>query len=125
MSGLFARSLCPLALMKSDSRIPIRFSSFSLLPGGGLFLVFGDDRIVHHVSMRLPNSNSNTKLLTLWSGLRVKIRTKIFAGFHHCPDNPSKLIRHRHSDETSGLFRPKRHDPFGQCAFVFASTMQQ
>ena len=24
---------------------------------GGLFLVFGGDRVVHHVSLRLPNSN--------------------------------------------------------------------
>jgi hypothetical protein len=43
--------------MKSDDRIPISHASFSLMTTGGLFLVFGGDRVVHHVSLRLPNSN--------------------------------------------------------------------
>ena len=56
MSGLVARRICPLALMKSDDRnIPIRFASFKLMSHNRLFLVFGGDRVVHRVSMRLPN----------------------------------------------------------------------
>ncbi len=57
MSGLLARSTYPLALMKSDNQVPIRRASYMLMALSRLFLVFGDDRVVHHVSLRLPNSN--------------------------------------------------------------------
>ncbi len=55
------RSICPLALMKSDDLDPYHHRSelfaFSLMTDCGLFLVFGGDHVVHHVSLRLPNSN--------------------------------------------------------------------
>jgi hypothetical protein len=57
MSGLLARSMCPLALMRSDDQDPINGASFALVTPSGLFLAFGGDRVVHHVSLRLPNSN--------------------------------------------------------------------
>jgi hypothetical protein len=43
--------------MKSDDRDPYHGRELSLMFFGGLFLVFGGDRVVHHVSLRLPNSN--------------------------------------------------------------------
>ena len=52
--------ICPLALMKSDDLDPYHHRSelfFSLMTDCGLFLVFGGDHVVHHVSLRLPNSN--------------------------------------------------------------------
>jgi hypothetical protein len=55
MSGLLARSIFPLALMKSDNLGPIRFASFALMTLGRLFQIFGGDRVVHHVSSHLPN----------------------------------------------------------------------
>ena len=54
---LSVRSICPRALMKSDDRDPYHGCELSLMFFGGLFLVFGGDRVVHHVSLRLPNSN--------------------------------------------------------------------
>jgi hypothetical protein len=55
MSGLVARRICPLALMKSDDRESLQICEFKLMSHNRLFLVFGGDRVVHRVSMRLPN----------------------------------------------------------------------
>jgi hypothetical protein len=57
MSGLSMRSICPLALMESDYHDPYHLNELYARGGGGLFLIFGGDRVVHHVSLRLPNSN--------------------------------------------------------------------
>ena len=46
-----------LALMKSDALDPIIGASSALMLGIRVFQAFGHDRVVHHVSMRLPNSN--------------------------------------------------------------------
>jgi len=62
MSGLFARSIYPLALMKSDYRDPIKRASFTLVTSGGLFLAFGGDRVVHHACCALTKLEP-TKLL--------------------------------------------------------------
>jgi hypothetical protein len=43
--------------MKSDDRVPYQDHELWLMAHSGLFLVFGGDRVVHHVSLRLPNSN--------------------------------------------------------------------
>lgn len=57
MSGLLVRRMCPLALMKSDDRVPYQRGELCahdikrVVPG------FGGNRVVHHVSLRLPNSN--------------------------------------------------------------------
>jgi hypothetical protein len=57
MSGLSMRSICPLALMKSDDHDPDHSDELFAHGFIGLFLIFGGDRVVHHVSLRLPNSN--------------------------------------------------------------------
>jgi hypothetical protein len=43
--------------MKSDDRDPYQFGELSAHDPIGLFLIFGGDRVVHHVSLRLPISN--------------------------------------------------------------------
>jgi hypothetical protein len=42
---------------KTASGKPGAVQSFTLVGRGGLFLIFGGGRVVHHVSLRLPNSN--------------------------------------------------------------------
>ncbi len=57
MSGLSVRSICPLAFVESDDRDPYHVDELMLITNGGLFLIFGGDRVVLYVSLRLPNSN--------------------------------------------------------------------
>jgi len=57
MSGLSMRSICPLALMESDYQDPYHVNELYARGAWRLFLIFGGDRVVHHVSLRLPNSN--------------------------------------------------------------------
>jgi hypothetical protein len=51
------RSIFPRALMKSDDRDPYQVGGLYAHDPSGLFLIFGGDRVVHHVSLRLPISN--------------------------------------------------------------------
>jgi hypothetical protein len=56
MSGLVARRICPLALMKSDDQNPYQICELQAhVSQQVVFLVFGGDRVVHRVSMRFPN----------------------------------------------------------------------
>ncbi|WP_210178226.1 hypothetical protein, partial [Methylosinus sp. R-45379] len=57
MSGLLVRRICPLALMKSDDRDPYQSGELCAHDGERVVPGFGCDRVVHHASLRLPNSN--------------------------------------------------------------------
>jgi hypothetical protein len=43
--------------MKSDDRDPYHVDELCAHGAKGLFLIFGGDRVIHHVCLRLPNSN--------------------------------------------------------------------
>jgi hypothetical protein len=66
---------------------------------GGLFQIFGGDRVVHHVSSHLPNSNLYIcpvnyafQRPVASSRLRKHLGSEAFAGLHHRPENPGQLV---------------------------------
>jgi hypothetical protein len=56
MSGLLARRIWPLALMKSDGRGPDHCGELCAHDDSRVVLGFGGGHVVHHVSLRSPNS---------------------------------------------------------------------
>ena len=103
----------------------------------GVSLVFGFDRIVHHVYFALANLKTcqtqnapNLKNLgsTAKGGalrLREHFHTKRLARGHDRPYDPGKFVGERHRDEPRGPAREKRDDPLTQRPFAFADHFQQ
>ena len=56
MSGLLARRIWPLALMKSDGLGPDHCGELCAHDDSRVVLGFGGGHVVHHVSLRSPNS---------------------------------------------------------------------
>ncbi len=78
----------------------------------GLFQVSGGDRVVHHVSLRLPNSNLYISLRNYpfqrpVASLRLRkhLGAEAFAGVHHRPEDPGQLVGQRHRNQPRRLFR--------------------
>ena len=81
------------------------WTSFVLMARKGLFLIFGGDRVIHHVFLRLPNSTCNFLLepsprRQAGASLRLceHLGAEAFAGLHHRPEDPGQLVgqRYRH-----------------------------
>jgi len=133
MSGLMARRICPLALMKSDDRNPYQICE--LQAHVSQQVVFG----LRWRPCRSSRLNALAKLqivicaTTLWICLQEGPSLRLceyfgaedFAGPHYRPDDPGELVGQRHRDEACRLFRQKRADPVGERAFALAHATQQ
>ena len=133
MSGLVARRICPLALMKSDDQNPYQICE--LQAHVSQQVVFG----LRWRPCRSSRFNALAKLQTvicatapwicLQDGASLRLReyfgAEDFAGPHYRPDDPGELVGQRHRDEACRLFRQKRADPVGERAFALAHATQQ
>jgi hypothetical protein len=102
MFGLFVRSKCPLALMKSDDLYSLFF--------GRMLLVLGGDRVVHHAYFGLPNSN-----LYSCGTPSPNFGAEAFAGHNNRPEDasqpvasPSQLAARALSPEARRFSRARR-----------------
>ena len=109
MSGLVARRICPLALMKSDDQNPYQICEPCQTSNCDLCNCSVDMLAGRAASLRL----------------REYFGAEDFAGPHYRPDDPGELVGQRHRDEACRLFRQKRADPVGERAFALAHATQQ
>ncbi len=129
MSGLVARRICPLALMKSDDQNPYQICE--LQAHVSQQVVFG----LRWRPCRSSRFNALAKLcncsVDMLAGRAASLRLREyfgaedFAGPHYRPDDPGELVGQRHRDEACRLFRQKCADPVGERAIALAHATQQ
>ena len=121
MSGLFVRSMSA-GPMKSDDRDPYQPRELFADDTGGLFLVFGGDRVVHHALFRPRQTLCLEDYACMVSGSRAfeRLRAERLAGRHRRKHDPRELVGQRHRNQPRRLLREKAGEPIVQGAFALA-----
>src|ERR1700730_16512769 len=134
MSGLVARRICPLALMKSDDQNPYQICE--LQAHVSQQVVFGLRwRPCRSSRLNALCQTSNCDLcncpVDMLAGRAASLRLREYfvsedsAGPHYRPDDPGELVGQRHRNQPRRLLRQQPNNPVAQGAFALSKALDQ